>query len=82
MYTWITQSNQGSHTQTHTLPFKSDAETGSGGLRQVENGRCIDCDEHLKGESQLHLPQSTGDDQRHETMGSRDTRVVPHAQRV
>lgn len=71
-----------SHTKTHTLPFESDAKTGSGGLWLVENGCCVDSDEHLKGESQLHLPQSTGDDQRHETRGSRHVWVVPHTQRV
>lgn len=64
------------------LPFERDAETGSGGLGKVEDAGAVDGDEHLQAESQLHLPQPTGDDQRHEAGGSRHGRVVARAQGV
>lgn len=48
----------------------------------MEDAGAVDGDEHLQAESQLHLPQPTGDDQRHEAGGSRHGRVVARAQGV
>lgn len=70
------------HTHKHTLPFESDAETGCGGLWKVEDGHCIDTDEHFKGEGQLNLSQSTGDRQSQSTRRSVNTWVEPRTQRT
>lgn len=64
------------------LPFQGDAEAAAGVLCWVEDDGPVDGDEHLKSERQLHLLQSTGDHQRHESRGSGHSLVVPLTERV
>lgn len=64
------------------LPFECDGEAGRARVGEMKNGRSVDSDEHLEGESQLHLPQLTGHDERHETRLHGHTWVVTGAQRV